>query len=144
MSDAAFDALALIVVALIGLVGTIITIHARRQGSDDGGGDVPSVTEKQVREAEDPGVLALRIAIDTRKDLEATRGELATAKTELAGLARQNRRLREVLREVVERMERIAAWVRAGHQPPPPFTAEQISQYILDSIPDLHDGGDDA
>ena len=144
MSDAAFDALALIVVALIGLVGTIITLLARRHGSDDGGGDVPSVTEKQVREAEDPGVLALRIAIDTRKDLEATRGELATAKTELAGLARQNRRLREVLREVVERMERIAAWVRAGHQPPPPFTAEQISEYILDSIPDLREGSDDA
>lgn len=144
MSDAAFDALALIVVALIGLVGTIITLLARRHDSDDGGDDVPSVTEKQVREAEDPGVLALRIAMDTRKDLEATRGELATAKTELAELARQNRRLREVLREVVERMERIAAWVRAGHQPPPPFTAEQISQYILDSIPDLREGGDDA
>ena len=145
MSDAAFDALALIGVALIGLVGTIVTVLARRR-QDEGEDGMPSVTEQQVRDAEDPGVLALRVALGTQRDLEETRSELSQTRDDLAAanvrldvLAEQNRRLRKVLRGVVVRLERIAEWVRAGHHPPPPFTAEEIVEYIAGQVPDLHE-----
>lgn len=150
MTDAAFDALALIAVALIGLVGTVVTVLARRR-QEDGEADMPSVTEQQVRDAEDPGVLALRVALGTQRDLEQTRSELSQTRDDLSAanvrldlLAEQNRRLRKVLRGVVVRLERIAEWVRAGHQPPPPFTAEQIVEYISGQVPDLHEEDADA
>ena len=150
MSDAAFDALALIGVALIGLIGTIVTVLARRR-QEEGEEPMPSVTEQQVRDAEDPGVLALRVALGTQRDLEETRSELSQTRDDLAAanvrldvLAEQNRRLRKVLRGVVVRLERIAEWVRAGHHPPPPFTAEEIVEYIAGQVPDLHEGDADA
>lgn len=157
MSDAAFDALALIAVALIGLVGTVVTVLARRR-QEDGEDDMPSVTEQQVRDAEDPGVLALRVALGTQRDLEETRAELSQTRSELSQtredlsaanvrldvLAEQNRRLRKVLRGVVVRLEGIAEWVRAGHHPPPPFTPEEIMEYISGQVPDLHEEEDGA
>ena len=150
MSDAAFDALALIAVALIGLVGTVVTVLARRR-QEDGETDMPSVTEQQVRDAEDPGVLALRVALGTQRDLEETRSELSQTREDLSAanvrldvLAEQNRRLRKVLRGVVVRLEGIAEWVRSGHHPPPPFTPEEIMEYIAGQVPDLHEEDDDA
>ena len=150
MSDAAFDALALIGVALIGLIGTIVTVLARRR-QDEGEDDMPSVTEQQVRDAEDPGVLALRVALGTQRDLEETRSELSQTRKDLSAanvrldvLAEQNRRLRKVLRGVVVRLEGIAEWVRAGHHPPPPFTPEEIMEYISGQVPDLHEEDADA
>lgn len=148
MSDAAFDALALIGVAFIGLIGTVVTVLARRR-QEEGEDPMPSVTEQQVRDAEDPGVLALRVALGTQRDLEETRSELSQTRKELASaltrldvLAEQNRRLREVLRGVVVRLERIAERVRAGHHPPPPFTPEEIVEYIYGAAPDLHEEAD--
>ena len=150
MSDAAFDALALIAVALIGLVGTVVTVLARRR-QEDGETDMPSVTEQQVRDAEDPGVLALRVALGTQRDLEETRSELSQTREDLSAanvrldvLAEQNRRLRKVLRGVVVRLEGIAEWVRSGHHPPPPFTPEEIMEYISGQVPDLHEEEDGA
>lgn len=150
MSDAAFDALALISVALIGLVGTVVTVLARRR-QEDGEDDMPSVTEQQVRDAEDPGVLALRVALGTQRDLEETRSELSQTRKDLSAanvrldvLAEQNRRLRQVLRGVVVRLEGIAEWVRAGHHPPPPYTPEEIMEYISGQVPDLHEEDDHA
>lgn len=150
MSDAAFDAFALIAVALIGLVGTVVTVLARRR-QEDGEDDMPSVTEQQVRDAEDPGVLALRVALGTQRDLEETRSELSQTRKDLSAanvrldvLAEQNRRLRKVLRGVVVRLEGIAEWVRAGHHPPPPFTPEEIMEYISGQVPDLHEEDADA
>lgn len=150
MSDAAFDALALIGVALIGLVGTVVTVLARRR-QEDGEDDMPSVTEQQVRDAEDPGVLALRVALGTQRDLEETRSELSQTRKDLSAanvrldvLAEQNRRLRQVLRGVVVRLEGIAEWVRAGHHPPPPYTPEEIMEYISGQVPDLHEEDDGA
>lgn len=150
MSDAAFDALALIGVALIGLVGTVVTVLARRR-QEDGEDDMPSVTEQQVRDAEDPGVLALRVALGTQRDLEETRSELSQTRKDLSAanvrldvLAEQNRRLRQVLRGVVVRLEGIAEWVRSGHHPPPPYTPEEIMEYISGQVPDLHEEDDGA
>lgn len=150
MSDAAFEALALIGVALIGLVGTVVTVLARRR-QEDGEDDMPSVTEQQVRDAEDPGVLALRVALGTQRDLEETRSELSQTRKDLSAanvrldvLAEQNRRLRQVLRGVVVRLEGIAEWVRAGHHPPPPYTPEEIMEYISGQVPDLHEEDDGA
>lgn len=150
MSDAAFDALALIGVALIGLVGTVVTVLARRR-QEDGEDDMPSVTEQQVRDAEDPGILALRVALGTQRDLEETRSELSQTRKDLSAanvrldvLAEQNRRLRQVLRGVVVRLEGIAEWVRAGHHPPPPYTPEEIMEYISGQVPDLHEEDDGA
>ena len=45
---------------------------------------------------------------------------------------------------VVVRLERIAEWVRAGHHPPPPFTPEEIVEYIYGEAPDLHEEADGA
>lgn len=148
MSDAAIDALALVAVALIGLAGTTVTVLARRRGGE-GEETVPSVTEEQVRDAEDPGVMALRVALGTREDLETTRRELGDAKADLRAaqarldvLAEQNRQLRRTLRGVVGRLERIAEWVRDGHAPPPPYTADELIDWVAEQVPDLHEEGD--
>lgn len=148
MSDAAIDALALIAVALIGLAGTTVTVLARRRGGE-GDETVPSVTEEQMRDAEDPGVMALRVALGTREDLETTRRELGdtradlrAAQTRLDVLAEQNRQLRRTLRGVVGRLERIAQWVREGHTPPPPYTADELIDWVAEQVPDLHDEED--
>lgn len=138
MSEAAIDALALVAVALIGLVGTTVTVLARRRGNE-GGAAVPSVTEEQMRDAEDPGVMALRVALGTREDLQQTRRELSVAQARLDALAEQNRQLRRVLRGVVGRLETIAEWVRAGHLPPPPITADELIDWVAEQVPDLHD-----
>ena len=150
MSDAAFEALSVLGAAFIAFLGTWVTVRAR-QRQEDGEDDVPAVTEQQVRDAEDPGVLALRVALGTQRDLEETRSELSQTRKDLSAanvrldvLAEQNRRLRQVLRGVVVRLEGIAEWVRSGHHPPPPFTPEEIMEYIAGQVPDLNEEDDGA
>lgn len=52
-------------------------------------------------------------------------------------LAEENRGFRRLVLGIVSRLEVIAAWVRDGHQPPPPYTTEQLLEYIRESAPHL-------
>lgn len=68
--------------------------------------------------------------------------QLGTQKTqieELQGsnqaLAEENRSFRRLILGIVHRLEVIAAWVRDGHQPPPPYTTEQLLEYIREQAP---------
>lgn len=126
-----------------------------------------SVTNEMIREAQDPGVLALQVARATQQQLQHTNRRLTETEAKLARtekrlhstqqrleeahrdleemgervdeLAQQNRRLRGVLRELVVRMERLAEWYRAGSQGEPPDSLEQIIRDALEAIPDLRD-----
>src|SRR5699024_11507154 len=52
-------------------------------------------------------------------------------------LAEENRAFRRLILGIVHRLEVIAAWVRDGHQPPPPYTTEQLLEYIREQAPHL-------
>lgn len=74
-----------------------------------------------------------------RQDLQ-----LGTQKTQIEDLqdtnrdlADENRSFRRLILGIVHRLEVIAAWVRDGHQPPPPYTTEQLLEYIREQAPHL-------
>lgn len=69
--------------------------------------------------------------------LETQKGQIEELQGSNTALAEENRTFRRVIIGVVSRLEVIAAWVRDGHQPPPPYTTEQILDYIRDSSPHL-------
>lgn len=54
-------------------------------------------------------------------------------------LADENRAFRRLILGIVHRLEIIAAWVRDGHQPPPPYTTDQLLEYIRESAPHLRE-----
>lgn len=54
-----------------------------------------------------------------------------------SALAEENRVFRKVVLGIVHRLEVLAAWVREGHQPPPPYTTDQLLEFIRESLPDL-------
>lgn len=74
-----------------------------------------------------------------RQDLQ-----LGTQKTQIEDLqdtnrdlADENRSFRRLILGIVDRLEVIAAWVRDGHQPPPPYTTDQLLEYIREQAPHL-------
>lgn len=70
--------------------------------------------------------------------------QLGTQKTQIeelqgsnTALAEENRTFQRLILGIVHRLEVIAAWVRDGHQPPPPYTTEQLLEYIREQAPHL-------
>lgn len=86
------------------------------------------------------------VAQQGQLDLQSTQiGQQQGQIEELQGtnrtLAEENRSFRRLILGIVHRLEVIAAWVRDGHQPPPPYTTDQLLEYIREQAPHL--GKDD-
>lgn len=75
----------------------------------------------------------------TRLDEKATtqQSQIEALQGTNRDLAEENRSFRRLILGVVHRLEVIAAWVRDGHQPPPPYTTDQLLEYIREQAPHL-------
>lgn len=137
MSDAAIQAISAVVIAAIGIITTYITVHARTsRGETDGA----PVTNEQVREAEDPGVVAIKIAYGTQLQLEKTQADLQETRTslgqtqsDLEQTVKDLEAIRGELRSVLAELESIARdlrrfieWEEVGAHGAPPVPLASI------------------
>lgn len=130
MSDAAVQGITAVLIALIGVMTTWITVKARSSADGD---DTAPVTNEQVRGAEDPGVMALKLAYGTQRSLEATQADLEQTKTALQQTAADLELVRGELRSVLAELESIARdlrrfveWEESGAHGSPPIALTDI------------------
>lgn len=130
MSDAAIQVAGAVVIALIGVVTTWITVRARSSSDEP---ETAPVTNAQVSSAEDPGVMALKLAMGTQRQLEETQQDLEETKTALQRTADDLELVRGELRSVLAELESIARdlrrfveWEESGAQGSPPIALTDI------------------
>ena len=92
-------------------------------------------TEQEARRmmgaGEDQGSVALYLAWHTRHDLNKVLARLDV-------IGEQNRKLRHALVLLAQPIRTIAAWIREGHAPPPPLSADELER-LLEEVRDLHE-----
>lgn len=137
MSDAAIQALSAVVIAAIGIITTYITVRGRASRDEP---DAAPVTNEQVREAEDPGVVAIKIAYGTQlqlektqADLDETKSSLGQTQSELKQTVKDLEAVRGELRSVLAELESIARdlrrfveWEESGAHGSPPIALTDI------------------
>lgn len=72
-----------------------------------------------------------------QKQINTQAAQIEELQVDNTALAEENRLFRRVVLGIVHRLEVIAAWVRDGHQPPPPYTTDQLLAYIREHVPHI-------
>lgn len=123
MSDVAVQGITAVIIALIGVITTYITVKARSSSTEP---EAAPVTNEQVRGAEDPGVMALKIAMGTQRQLEETKADLETTKAALIVVRDELRSVLAELESIARDLRRFVEWEEAGAHGNPPITLTEI------------------